>query len=41
MTSQFPDVPRFHSIPHGKLFIQEEFPDQLAALTITVLSRST
>lgn len=40
MTSQFPGVSGFHSIPHGKLFIQEEFPDQLAALTIEVLSRS-
>jgi pimeloyl-ACP methyl ester carboxylesterase len=39
MTSQFPDVSGFHSIPHGKLFVQEEFPDQLAALTIDVLSR--
>ncbi len=40
MTSQFPNVAGFHSIPHGKLFIQEEFPDQLAALTMDVLSRS-
>jgi pimeloyl-ACP methyl ester carboxylesterase len=40
MTSQFPDVPGFPSIPHGKLFIQGEFPDQLAALTIAVFSRS-
>ncbi len=34
MTSQFPNVSGFATIPHGKLFIQEEFPDQLAALTL-------
>lgn len=38
MTSQFPNVAGFHSIPNGKLFIQEEFPDRLAALTIEALS---
>jgi len=38
MTSQFPDVTCFHSIPLGKLFLQEEFPEQLAALTADVMS---
>ena len=41
MTSHFPNVACFHSIPLGKLFIQEEFPDQLAALTVDTLSRSS
>jgi haloalkane dehalogenase len=42
MTSQFPNVAcGFHSIPNGKLFIQEEFPDQLAALAADCFSRSS
>lgn len=41
MTSQFPNVAGFHSIPNGKLFIQEEFPDELAALAIDCFSRSS
>ena len=41
MTSQFPTVAGFHSIPRGKLFIQEEFPDQLGALAVDVLSRQS
>jgi hypothetical protein len=40
MTSHFPNVACFHSIPLGKLFIQEEFPDQLAALTVDTFSPS-
>jgi pimeloyl-ACP methyl ester carboxylesterase len=40
MTSQFPNVAGFRSIPNAKLFLQEEFPDRLAALAIDVLSRS-
>jgi len=40
MTSQFPNVAAFHAIPSGKLFLQEEFPAQLAAATLEVLSRS-
>jgi pimeloyl-ACP methyl ester carboxylesterase len=39
ITSQFPNVAGFETIPRGKLFIQEEFPDQLAALTLDALSR--
>lgn len=39
MTSQFRRVAGFHAIPRGKLFLQEEFPDALAASTIDVLSR--
>jgi pimeloyl-ACP methyl ester carboxylesterase len=38
MATQFPNVAGFHSIPNGKLFIQEEFPEQLAALAVDVLS---
>lgn len=41
MTSQFSDVAGFESIPNGKLFTQEEFPDELAALAIDYLSRSS
>ena len=39
MASQFPNVSGFGTIPNGKLFIQEEFPDQHAALTLDSLSR--
>ena len=39
MASQFPNVACFHSIPLGKLFLQEEFPEPLAALTVDALSR--
>jgi hypothetical protein len=39
ISSQFPNVAGFETIPRGKLFIQEEFPDQLAALTLDALSR--
>jgi len=38
MASQFPKVACFHSIPRGKLFIQEEFPEQLAASTLDALA---
>jgi pimeloyl-ACP methyl ester carboxylesterase len=38
MASQFPKVVCFHSIPRGKLFIQEEFPEQLAASTLDALA---
>jgi pimeloyl-ACP methyl ester carboxylesterase len=38
MASQFPNVVGFHAIPHGKLLIQEEFPDALAALTLEALT---
>jgi len=38
MTSQFPNVAGFHSIPNGKLFIQEEFPDRLVASVAECLS---
>lgn len=41
MTSQFRNVAGFHAIPRGKLFLQEEFPDALAAATLEVLSRIT
>lgn len=40
MASHFPNVACFHSIPLGKLFIQEEFPDPLAALAVDTLSPS-
>jgi pimeloyl-ACP methyl ester carboxylesterase len=40
MTSQFPNVTGFHTIPNGKLFVQEEFPDQLAALVAECVSRA-
>jgi haloalkane dehalogenase len=40
MASQFPNVAGFYSIALGKLFLQEEFPEQLAALTVDALSRS-
>jgi pimeloyl-ACP methyl ester carboxylesterase len=39
ISSQFPNVAGFETIPRGKLFIQEEFPDQLAALTLDAMSR--
>lgn len=38
MISQFPNVAGFASIPSGKLFIQEEFPEQVAALTLDALA---
>jgi pimeloyl-ACP methyl ester carboxylesterase len=37
MASQFPNVACFHSLPLGKLFLQEEFPEQLAALALDAL----
>ena len=39
MASQFPNIACFHSIPRGKLFLQEEFPEQLAASTLDALAR--
>jgi hypothetical protein len=38
MTSQFPNVALFRSIPHAKLFRQEEQPDALAAATLECLT---
>ncbi|HUI26551.1 MAG TPA: alpha/beta hydrolase [Candidatus Kryptonia bacterium] len=38
MTSQFPNVAHFWSIPKGKLFVQEEQPDAVAKLVIEFLS---
>ncbi len=40
MALQFPSVAGFATIPYGKLFIQEEFPDRLAALLLDSLSGS-
>lgn len=39
MTSQFPNVAHFWSIPRGKLFVQEEQPDAVARLAIEFLGR--
>lgn len=39
ITSQFPKVVAFRTIATAKLFLQEEFPDQLAAMTIDTLTR--
>ncbi len=39
MRSQFPCVAGFETIAGGKLFIQEEFPDRVAALTLDTLRR--
>lgn len=39
MIPQFPNVVGFATIARGKLFIQEEFPDQLATLTLEALAR--
>jgi len=39
MMPQFPNVAGFHAIAGGKLLIQEEFADELAALTLSVLPR--
>ncbi len=38
MTSQFPDVVGFRSIPDGKLFVQEEQPDIVTRLIIESLA---
>jgi len=38
MAAQFPSVACFHSLPLGKLFLQEEFPEQLAASTLDALA---
>ena len=39
MMSQFPNFAGFHPIGGGKLLIQEEFPDELAALLLQILPR--
>jgi pimeloyl-ACP methyl ester carboxylesterase len=38
MTSQFPNIALFRSIPHAKLFLQEEQPDAPAAATLECLT---
>lgn len=38
MASQFPNVACFRSIPHAKLFVQEERPDEVARLALEFLS---
>ncbi len=38
MTSQFPNVARFESLPHGKLFAQEERPDAVVELVLKCLT---
>jgi pimeloyl-ACP methyl ester carboxylesterase len=38
MMPQFPNVAGFWSIPRAKLFIQEEFPDQVAARVVEFLT---
>lgn len=37
MASQFPHVARFTSIPHAKLFLQEEQPDMVASAVVELL----
>ncbi len=37
MVSQFPNVVGFRSIPKGKLYVQEEYPDRVATLTLELL----
>lgn len=39
IVSQFPNVGGFHPIAGGKLLVQEEFPQELAALMLQVLPR--
>jgi pimeloyl-ACP methyl ester carboxylesterase len=39
MASQFPNVAQFRSIPKGKLFLQEEFPDAVAKAVTDLLTR--
>ena len=41
MTPQFPNVAQFWSIPNGKLFVQEEHPEQVAELLIQFLTASS
>jgi pimeloyl-ACP methyl ester carboxylesterase len=41
MTSQFPNVAHFRSIPQGKLFVQEEYPDAVARMAIEFLTGSS
>jgi pimeloyl-ACP methyl ester carboxylesterase len=38
MTPQFPNVTSFRTIPNGKLFVQEEYPAEVAALALDVLA---
>jgi haloalkane dehalogenase len=38
MASQFPNVAHFKSIPNGKLFVQEEYPDTVAQWLIDFLT---
>jgi pimeloyl-ACP methyl ester carboxylesterase len=38
MVGQFPDVAGFHSIPHAKLFVHEEQPQQVATLVQAFLA---
>jgi pimeloyl-ACP methyl ester carboxylesterase len=39
MATQFPHVAHFWSIPGGKLFVQEEQPDKVAALVLEFLTQ--